>query len=319
MATSEGSPIVGIDVSTAQLDVASSASPQPERFAHTAEGIQQLLHYVTTLAPALIVLEATGGLEISVMAELQAAHWPVARVQPARVRQFARAAGVLAKTDVLDAALLVHYGQALQPPVTPLPSAEEQALAATVTRRRQLIEMRIAEHNRLATAPASVRPLIHEHLEWLEAHIHQLDDQIRDFIDHTPPWTEKDQLLQSVPGVGPGLSAAVLTDLPELGTLNRKQIAALVGVAPYNRDSGRQRGKRRIRGGRAVLRSVLYMATIAATRFNAAIRTFYQRLVKAGKEKKVAIVACMRKLLAILNAILRTKQPWKPDLTQTAA
>ena len=319
MSTSEPSPLIGIDVSTAQLDVASSTSTQPARFANTVEGIQQLLHYLTPLAPSLIVLEATGGLEIPVMAELQAAHWPVARVQPARVRQFAKAAGLLAKTDPLDAALLVHYGQAFHPSVTPLPSADEQALAAQVTRRRQLIEMRIAEHNRLATAPASMRPLIHEHLDWLETHIHQLDDQIRAFIDRTPPWAEKDHLLQSVPGVVPVLSAAVLTDLPELGTLNRKQIAALAGVAPYNRDSGRQRGKRRIRGGRAALRSVLYMATIAATRFNAAIRTFYQRLVKAGKEKKVAIVACMRKLLAILNAILRTKQPWKSPEAKIAA
>jgi len=303
---------VGIDVSAATLDVACGAEATIiETFTNTEPGRQSLVEKLREWQPTLIVVEATGGLERWVMAECQAAGFHVARVQPARVRNFAKALGARAKTDALDARLLARFGQTLRPPATPLPSAEAQQLAAWVTRRRQLLDMRVAEDNRLKTAPDSVRPLIQEHLTWLTTQITQLEERIRDFIDRTPDWAAKDEILQSTPGIGPVTAATLLTDLPELGTLNRKQIAALVGVAPYNHDSGGQHGQRHCHAGRTALRSVFYMATLAATRFNPTIKTFYDRLVKAGKEKKVAIVACMRKLLTILNAMLHTKQAWK--------
>lgn len=305
------SKTVGIDVSKAWLDVAVGAQEQPWRVANSAEGIADLVARLQPLAPELIVLESTGGLEGMVLAELHAAGLPVARVNPGRVREFAKATGRFAKTDRLDARILAQYAQAIRPEPVHLPSEDEQYLAALVSRRRQLLEMLVAEKNRLSTTPKRLQERVRKHLDWLKEEIRALEQEIEEFIRHTPLWREKDELLKSVPGIGDITACTLLAELPELGQLNRKEIAALVGVAPFNRDSGRIQGKRHIRGGRTSVRNPLYMATLSATRFNPVIRTFYQHLLANGKEKKVALVACMRKLLTILNAILRHHQPWR--------
>jgi transposase len=271
-----------------------------------------LIKRVQVLHPTLIVLEATGGLEAAVVAELAHAGLAVAVVNPKRVREFARASGQLAKTDQLDADVLAHFAEAIRPPVRPLPSAESEQLAALVTRRRQILDMLTAEHNRQRTAPSAMRERIAAHITWLEAEEQALDAELRQFIDQNPTWHATDDLLQSAPGVGPVTSMTLVADLPELGHLDRQEIAALVGVAPMNRDSGSKRGKRRTQGGRARVRSVLYMAALSASRFNPVIRTFYQRLVQRGKEHKVALTACMRKLLVILNAMVKNQEPWRP-------
>jgi transposase len=304
---------VGIDVSKEWLDVAVGAQEQPWRVANSAEGIADLVVRLQPLGPELIVLESTGGLEGMVLAELHAAGLPVARVNPGRVREFAKATGRLAKTDRLDARTLAQYAQAIHPDPVHLPSEDEQYLAALVSRRRQLLDMRVAEKNRLPTTPKRLQARVRKHLDWLKAEIHALEQEIDEFIRRTPLWREKDELLKSVPGIGEITACTLLAELPELGQLNRKQIAALVDVAPFNRDSGRFQGKRQIRGGRSSVRTPLYMATLAATRFNPVIHSFYHHLLAQGKEKKVALVACMRKLLTILNAILRHRQPWCLD------
>jgi transposase len=229
--------------------------------------------------------------------------------------EFAKASGRLAKTDRLDAQLLAQFGAALQPAATPLPSAASQTLAALVDRRRQVVAMRTMESNRRLSASQTVQAHLDQHLAWLDAAIAALEQEISDFIQQNPAWAEQDGILQSVPGVGQVTARTLLADLPELGTIDRKKIAALVGVAPFNHDSGRVRGKRCIQGGRYAVRSVLYMATLSATRYNPLIRTFYEHLLAAGKAKKVAIIACMRKLLTILNAMLRDKQAWNPPST----
>ena len=228
-----------------------------------------------------------------------------------------RANGQLAKTDRLDARILAHFAQSIRPPVRPLQSEEAERLAAWVTRRRQVIDMLTAERNRQHTAAPDVRERIHKHIAWLDEELAALDEEIRQFIDHNPAWHATDDLLQSAPGVGPVTALTLVAELPELGHLDRQAIAALVGVAPMNRDSGRKRGKRKTQGGRAHVRSVLYRAALSATRFNPVIREFYQRLLHRGKERKVALTACMRKLLVILNAMLKSHTPWRP--AQTAA
>ncbi len=306
---------VGIDVAKEHLDVAVDGTSTAQRFAYTAQGLQQLLVQLRALAAPLVILEATGGLELRLMSELWAANLPVARINPKRVREFAKASGRLAKTDRLDAQLLARFGVALQPAVTPLPSEQAQVLAGWVSRRRQLVDMRSMEQNRLATATAPLQPSLRQHIAWLDSAIAALEADIDDFIQGTPAWAAKDALLQSAPGVGPQTAHTLLAEIPELGTIDRKQVAALVGVAPFNRDSGRSHGKRGIYGGRRSVRSVLYMAALSATRFNPVIRTFYLHLLQAGKEKKVALVACMRKLLTMLNAMLRDDQPWCPQRT----
>jgi transposase len=308
---------VGIDVAKEHLDVAVGDDTPPARLAYTPDGLKQLLERLHELPGPRIILEATGGLEVRLMAELWAAHLPVARLNPKRVREFAKASGRLAKTDQLDARLLAQFGAALQPAATPLPSEETQTLAAPTDQRRQVVDMRTMEANRLLSAAASMQPHIQKHLTWLDAEIAALEQEISDFIQNTPAWAAKDALLQSVPGIGQITARTLLADMPELGTIDRKKIAALVGVAPFNRDSGHTRGKRYIQGGRPAVRSVLYMATLAATRFNPTIRTFYEHLLQAGKAKKVALVACMRKLLTILNAMLRDNSPWSPVATQS--
>ncbi len=304
--------VVGIDISKENLDVAVGDDEKPQRVEYTNEAVKDLVDRLKEIQPTLIVIESTGGLEVRLMAELGAAGLPVARVHPGRVREYAKAGGLLAKTDQLDARLLARFGKAIRPTVTPLPGEQEQELAALLSRRRQLIDIRVMEHNRLHSAASSIRPRIRKHLEWLDKDIATLEQEISDFIQKTPLWAEKDAVLQSVPGIGKVSSRTLLADLPELGTLDRKRIAALVGVAPFNHDSGHLRGKRHIQGGRFAVRSVLYMATLSAIRSNPVIKAFYHRLLAAGKEKKVAIVACMRKLLTILNAMLRHRQTWNP-------
>jgi len=301
---------VGIDVAKDHLDVAYGVKDKPDHVEYTAEGLKILVERLKAIQPKLVVLEATGGLEVRLMAELCPGNIPVARVNPKRVREFAKATGRFAKTDQLDARNLSQYGEAIQPMATPLPSEQEQELVSLLSRRRQLIEMHVMEQNRLKTAGKTMQTRIEKHLTWLNEEITAIDQEISDFIQNTPSWAEKDELIQSVPGIGKVTARTLLAEMPELGTIDRKKVAALVGVAPFNRDSGRLQGKRHIYGGRSEVRSVLYMATISATRFNPVIKTFYERLLKAGKEKKVAIVACMRKLLTIINAMLRHNKPW---------
>jgi len=262
------------------------------------------------LRPALVVLEATGGMELPLVGALAAAGLPVVVINPRQAREFAKATGRLAKTDAIDAQVLAHFAEAVRPRLRPLADAAAQELSALMTRRRQLIEMLTAERNRLRTAAPAVRPDIQEHIRWLERRLADLDGDLSQTIRSSDIWREKDDLLQSAPGVGPVVSTTLLADLPELGALNRKEIAALVGVAPLNRDSGTLRGRRTVWGGRSKVRSALYMATLVATQRNPVIRIFYQRLLSAGKPKKVALTACMRKLLTILNAMIRSRTPW---------
>ncbi|HEU5345436.1 MAG TPA: IS110 family transposase [Ktedonobacterales bacterium] len=304
--------VVGIDVAKAGLDVAVRPSGEERHLANASAEIAELVGWLSALQPQLIVVEATGGYEAPLVAELGIAHLPVAVVNPRQVRDFARASGRLAKTDRLDAQTLAHFGQAMRPTPRPLPDQETQALAALVERRRQVVAMRTAEQNRLgATRVAAVRSRIQAHLTWLDEELHALDEELRRRLRASPLWRAQDDLLRSVPGVGPTLALTLLAELPELGRLARPQIAALVGVAPLNRDSGTLRGQRSIWGGRAAVRTTLSMATLRATRCNPVIQRFYDRLVAAGKAKKVALVACMHKLLTILNAMVKHHTPWQ--------
>ncbi len=266
----------------------------------------------------MVLLEATGGLELPLVAALAAAALPVVVVNPRQVRDFARATGTLAKTDTLDAGALAHFADAVRPEVRPLKDAETQVLNSLTARRHQVMTMLVSEKNRLGTAIGAVSPRIEAHIAWLEQELSDLDKGLRQTLRRSPVWREKDDLLRTVPGVGEQISLTLLANLPELGTLNRRQIAALVGVAPYNRDSGTLRGKRAVWGGRSRVRAVLYMGALVASRHNPAIRDFYQRLLAAGKPKKVALVASMRKLLVILNGMLKHGSPWC-DMTQPVA
>jgi transposase len=304
---------IGIDVAKAWLDVAGSTDTTVRRFANDGDGIAALLAAVTEPAPRLVVLEATGGHETAVVAALAVAGVPVAVVNPRQVRDFARASGQLAKTDALDARILARFAQRVQPPARPLPEATAQELASLLARRRQFLEMRTAERNRRPGLAPRFRPALEEHLAWLTAHIAALDDELDQTLRHSPLWQEKEALLRSIPGIGPVVARTLLGELPELGTLDRWEAAALAGVAPLNADSGTRRGNRRIWGGRAAVRAALYMAAISATRFNPAIRVLYTRLREAGKPPKVALVAAMRKLLTVANAILRDGRPWSAN------
>lgn len=307
--------VIGIDVSKAYLDVAERPGPAPVRVANDEGGITQLVARLVVVRPTLIVLEATGGLEVPVVAALAAAGFAVAVVNPRQVRDFAKAVGQLAKTDTLDAQVLAHFAAVIRPEPRPLPDAERQALAALLTRRRQIIAMLVAEQQRLGSAALALRPRIAAHIAWLRQERDDLDHQLRHQVRQSPAWREDDDVLQSVPGVGPVLAATLIADLPELGQLDRKQIAALVGVAPLNCESGILRGRRSIWGGRAQVRAALWMGTLVAVRHNPVIRAFYGRLLAAGKPKKVALTACMHKLLTILNALLRHRTPWEPSRT----
>lgn len=305
---------VGIDVSKRQLDSAIGLDGNEWSETNDQSGIRRLVARLKTVNPKLVVVEATGGFEVPLITALYEAGLPFARVHPGRVREFARSIGLLAKTDRLDARLLARFGQAVQPPETRLPSLEEQQLSALMTRRRQVIEMLTAEKNRLGSAPSATQKRIGEHIRWLEQELSDLNRDINDFIKRLPTLNDKQEILTSTPGVGPVSSAILLADLPELGRYDRKQIAALVGLAPFNSDSGPRRGKRRIKGGRESIRNILYMATLSAIKCNPVIRAFYRQLCDRGKEKMVAVVACMRKLLTILNAMVRDNKPWQPVL-----
>lgn len=306
---------VGIDISKAWLDIAVHEQEEVLRTNNNERGIASLVKQLKKQKPNLIVVEPTGGFEMLVVAELSQAGLPIAVVNAKRVRDFARATGQLAKTDQLDAKVLAHFAAAVRPVPRSLRSEDEEQLTALLTRRRQVLEMLTVEKNRLVTVRATMRADIEAHLQWLSNHLKELDREIEEFVKGTPIWKEKDALLQSVPGVGPVTSATMLGMLPELGQLNRQEIAALVGVAPVNKDSGKKQGKRRIYGGRADVRSVLYMAALSAKKFNPVIRIFYERLIQHGKEKKVALTACMRKLLVILNAMMHSNQPWRMQAT----
>ncbi|HZI76846.1 MAG TPA: IS110 family transposase [Gemmatimonadales bacterium] len=308
---------IGIDISKAELDVAVRPGGVRWQVHHDAAGIDALVERCVALAPQRIVVEATGGFEIGVAAALAAQHLPVVVVNPRQVRDFARATGQLAKTDRLDAAILAHFGEAIQPDVRPLPDATARALSLLVARRRQLQEMLIAEQHRLLSAavqdaPVPLRDELGDHIAWLRRRLDQMNDDLNQQIRSSPVWREREDLLRTIGGIGPIVSATLLSHLPELGQLDRKAIAKLVGVAPLNRDSGSVKGVRHIWGGRAQVRTVLYMAALVATRHNPQIRTFYQRLLAAGKPAKVALVACMRKLLLICNAVLRSHTSWSP-------
>lgn len=304
---------VGIDVAQAHLDVAIRPSQEEWREENSPEGIVRVAGQLKSRQVDLVVVEATGGLETALVGELAEAGVPVAVVNPRQVRDFARALGQLAKTDTLDARVLAHFAEATRPEPRPWPEAQTRELQGLVTRRRQIVAMLTAEKNRLRRAPVAVQPRIQEHIDWLIQERDQLDQGLGDFLKGSPLWRVKEHLLSSVPGVGQVLKATLLANLPELGSLDRRRIAALVGVAPYNRDSGAWRGRRSVWGGRREVRAVLYMATLVATRFNPVIRNFYQRLVEEGKPRKVALTACMRKLLTILNAMLKHGEPWNPQ------
>jgi transposase len=302
---------VGIDVAKDWLDVAQRPGGEAWRVSSDEKGVVALVERLKGVRPTLVVLEATGGLQIPAVAALAAAGLRTVVVNPRQVRQFAGATGRLAKTDAIDAQVLAQFGEAVRPEVRPLPDAATQELSALVARRRQLIEMLTAEKNRLRLATKKVRSNIEAHIRWLEGELLDLEGGLGDVIRSSPVWRERDNLLRSVPGVGPVLSSVLLADLPELGRLNRKEIAALAGVAPLNRDSGQFRGRRTVWGGRSQVRAALYMAALVAARFNPVIRAFYQRLQAAGKPKKVALTACMRKLLTMLNAMTRDQTFWQ--------
>ena len=309
--------VVGIDVAKAQLELAVYGAPQGHSFSNDEAGCNAIIRWLRPLKPQLIVLEATGGLETLVASRLSAAGLPVAVVNPRRVRDFAKATGRLAKTDLIDAQVLAEFGVRLAPPARPLKDAETQALNAMMVRRRQIVDMLTAEKNRLATAHSPVRQDIEAHIHWLHKRLKDVDGELAKTLKDSPAWREKATVLQSAKGVGPVLTTTLLAGLPELGTLNRKQIGALVGVCPFNCDSGAMHGKRRTFGGRADVRAVLHMATLAATRSNPVIKAFYERLIKAGKLHKVALTACMRKLLTILNAMLKNNQKFGEQKLKT--
>jgi transposase len=303
--------IVGIDVSKDRLDVC--VRPGGEAFAvgRDAAGIEALLQRLKELSPQLVALEATGGFETVVAASLGAAGLPVVVVNPAQIRAFARAVGKRAKTDPIDAAVIAHFAEAIRPQPRPLPDAETQLLADLVARRRQIIQMIVAERQREKRASSRMKKSILRLLKALQAELSEIDQGIDEAVRGSPAWREKEDLLASVPGVGPTIARTLIAELPELGTLDRRQIAALAGLAPWTRQSGKWKGDSRIGGGRASVRSVLFLGALTAARWNPALKAFHQRLIAKGKRKMVAATAVTRKLLTILNAILRDRTPWQ--------
>jgi transposase len=306
---------VGLDVAKAHLDVAVRPTGVQWRAPNDAAGVAALVDRLAPLAPALVVLEATGGLERLAAAALAAAGLPVAVVNPRQVRDFARAVGRLAKTDRIDAEVLAHFAEAVRPQPRPLPDAQARALEALLGRRRQLLEMLTTERNRLGScADAAVRKDLRDHVGWLERRLGRAEKELRAAVEASPVWREKEDLLRGIPGIGPVASRTLLAALPELGALTGRQAAALAGLAPYADDSGRRRGARRVAGGRSEVRAVLYMAALAARRCNPALRAFADRLAGRGKAAKAVLVAVARKLLVIANAVLRSKRPWSAGL-----
>jgi len=308
---------VGLDIAQAHLDLALWADSRAWRFSNDLAGYDALIDHLRPFAPTLIVAEATGGYERGVVRALQQAGWAVAVVNPRRVREFARANGRLAKTDRLDAHNLAHFAQAVRPPARPVRTAAQEHMAGLVARRRQILAMLKVEQNRWHQLPLALRPGLEVHLAWLTADRDSLNRELAAQLEGEPVWQAKAVLLRSAPAVGPVTAATLLAEFPELGTLDRKKVAALADLAPMNNDSGHKRGKRRTSGGRGPLRSTLYMATLMATRYNPVLEALYQNLLRRGKEKKAALTACMRKFLTILNAMLRDNRPWQPQLAPT--
>ena len=311
--TIPGEAYVGIDVGKTWLDVALWGRDEVRRMPNDDEGVTNLMALVVTIEPQLIVVEATGGYEQLLVQSMLLNSLPVAVVNPTRVRALAKATGKLAKTDVIDARLIAEYAFKIRPEALAPKQANEIRLKALVTRREQLVEMRTAEQNRLGTAQNSLQADIREHIEWINDRIQQLEARISELVDSLPEWQEQAQRLDSIPGVGMITAVTVLAEMPELGNLDRQKIAALAGLAPFNRDSGQKRGKRRIFGGRKGIRRVLYMACLSAKKCNPVIRALFERLMKKGKVFKVAITACMRKMLAIMNAMTRDQVNWRAN------
>jgi len=308
------SPIfVGIDVAKAHLDIALRPTGTRLTVTNDDAGIADLVAQLQEVSPTLIVLEATGGLQRLVVAALTAAGLPVVVVNPRQVRDFAKATGQLAKTDALDARALAHFAEAIRPEPRPVADADTEDLRALLARRRQLVAMRTAEQNRLGSAPRRLYADIEAHIAWLNDRLRTLDNDLDTALQASPVWRAREDLLRSVPGIGPVCARTLVLDLPELGTLSRQHLAALVGLAPFHRDSGTLRGTRTIWGGRAQVRTALYRSTLVAVRYNPVLKAFYQRLRAAGKLAKVALTACMRKLLTILNAMVKHQTPWQPQ------
>lgn len=310
---------IGIDVAKDHLDVCALPEAQSWGMAYQEAALSELVRRLKALSPTLVVLEATGGLERALVAALATASLPVVVINPRQARDFARATGELAKTDRIDARMLALFAQRVRPAVRPLADEATQTLDALVLRRRQIVDMLTQEHNRLLqAATARIARDLKEHIRFLETRLQRVENELQEAIEASPLWRVRDELLRSVPGVGPVLSRTLLAELPELGRLSPRKIAKLVGVAPLNRDSGTLRGRRRIWGGRASVRCALYMAAFSATRHNPVLRHLYQRLREAGKAHKVALVACMRKLIIILNAMVRDQRFWNAPVPAAA-
>lgn len=320
MSKTDKERFVGIDVAKGSLDAwiepaGDEAAGAWQHLAYDAAGVAGLVDQLVVVAPKLIVLEATGGLETTLASELVARGLPVAVVNPRQVRDFARCTGELAKTDRIDARVLCAFARAIRPQARGVPDAATRELAELLARRRQLVEMRAQEMQRVHTAVSKpAQKSLKAHIAWLDKRIEEVDTDLRSRLRQSPAWRAKDDLLRSIPGIGDVNSFTMMARCPELGQLNRREISKLVGVAPLACDSGKYRGKRRIQGGRFDVRKTLYMAAISAMRHNAAIKEFAQRLKAAGKPSKVVIVACMRKLLTIMNVVIKTGQPWNPQL-----
>lgn len=311
---------VGIDVSGKELYVGVYPSGESRRFEYATEELGELVGFISALSPERVVLEATGGIERRVVAELYIAGMPVCVVNPRQVRDFAKALGLLAKTDTIDAVAIARYAEAIKPAMRPVADEDATAIKELIARRRQLIDMLIQEKHRLSRANSKgLRKSIENHIKWLEKRIKDLDDDLMDAVSNSPLWAEKENILRSVPGVGKVLSVTLIADMPELGSLNRREIAALAGVAPFNRDSGTLRGHRRVWGGRKNVRTALYMCAVTSMRSNPVIKSFYERLIREGKKPKVALTACMRKILVILNAMIKNKQMWNATLLEAVA
>jgi transposase len=308
---------VGIDVSKNTLDIALRPSQEQLQVPNTESGVASLCETLSQFSIQQVVIEATGGLEQTVAFALHQKGIIVSVINPRQGRDFAKATGQLAKTDAIDAQVLAHFGEALRPAATVFASQIEQELQALVSRRRQLVEMLSMEKNRRSTAQVQVSDDVEEHIEWLKERIKQLEQKIETLSQSQAEWKAKLDLVQSVPGIGPVIATTLIAALPELGQLKDKRLSALVGVAPLNRESGRYCGKRRIWGGRAAVRAVLYMGALVAVRYNPVLQAFYERLLAKGKAKKVALTACMHKLLRILNAIVRDQKPWETAETAT--
>jgi transposase len=308
---SEEKVYVGIDVGKENLDLAVLGTPSTKQYPNNTKGIRALTRRLKKYPIEKIVVEATGGYEHEVVTRMCKAKLPLALVNPTRVRRFAQAGGQLAKTDSLDAHVLANFGKSMNPEVWTLKTEVEEQLKQLISRRRQLVGMLTAEKNRSGTAHELAQDSLKRHILWMQDELAEVEASMQEIIKAEPEYQQKMVNLLSVPGVGPVTAITLMAQLPELGKVNRQQIAALAGVAPLNHDSGRHKGKRRTFGGRSNVRSALYMAALSATRYNPVIKTFYERLLAKGKEKKVALTACMRKLLVILNAIVRDQQPWQ--------